>query len=294
MPFFIRHKDLKPVKPTPNPYSSRLPWWRQHMGLWPLLCLLLLGGSFQFSPHFHAFAEQVFFEKVSWLEGVVARPFHAVASLFAEATAFRQDMVSLRSENEALKWKTQALSRLHAENAALRRALHVPDITPYRSIVVPVLATPYDGLHHLFLVGKGSAQGLIKNQAVIVPEGVVGRLEKVGQEVAHVLLLNDRRSRLPVMTVSSEQKAILAGEGDGFPVLVYVSNTRNVKRGEQVVTSGLGGMFPVGLPVGIVEDVVNGKIRVRPYAPFQKLDWVHVLQLPATGEIGRALEECQG
>ena len=173
----------------------------------------------------------------------------------------------------------------------------MPDVEPYHPLPMRVLATPYDGLHHVFLIAGGSRQGLEKNQAIITPKGVVGRIDKVGRSVARAVLLNDTHSRVPVMTARSEQKAILAGEGRAFPVLVYVGDIQKIVKGERVVTSGLGGVFPPGLPVGIVEDVVNGKIRVRPYVSVQKLDWIHVLRAHSTEalqEIGMALEGGEG
>ncbi len=118
---------------------------------------------------------------------------------------------------------------------------------------------------------------------MIVHKGVVGRLEKVGRYVSRVLLLNDINSRIPVMTSTSEQKAILAGDGSFLPTLVYVGDIRKVQRGENVVTSGLGGIFPPGLPVGRVDEITNGKISVRPYVPFQNLDWVHILRVNPDG-----------
>lgn len=148
----------------------------------------------------------------------------------------------------------------------------------YGQLTAKVLSSPYDGLHHFFLISAGSKDGLHKEQPVVVKEGVIGRLEKVGSHISRVLLLNDSSSRIPVITSQSQQMAILAGDGTFLPTLVYVGDVRKIQQGEHVVTSGMGGIFPAGLPVGVVDDITNSKIRVRPYAPFQSIDVIHVLQ----------------
>lgn len=195
-------------------------------------------------------------------------------------------------ENEKLKWTLQALSAVEHENKSLRQLLHIPVLEQYGHLTAKILGSPYDGLHHFFLIEAGNRAGLQKNQAVIVKEGVVGRLEKVGRKVSRVLLLNDSNSRIPVMTQTSQQQAILAGDGSFCPKLVYVNDSRKIQPGEPVVTSGMGGIFPAGLPVGIVDEVTNNHIKVRPYVPFRNIKWVHVLQMKAedfTDELNAAL-----
>jgi len=161
----------------------------------------------------------------------------------------------------------------------LRKSLNIPMVEQYGQLTAKILSSPYDGLHHFFLIAAGSQDGLNKEQPVVVKEGVVGRLEKVGSHVSRVLLLNDSSSRIPVVTSTSQQMAILAGEGTFLPALVYVGDVRKIQQGEQVVTSGMGGIFPAGLPIGIVDEISNNKIRVRPYAPFYSMDCVHILQV---------------
>lgn len=296
MALFIRRRGLSPVKPTSNPYPSRFSRWRQHLRLLPFFCLLFLCVIFRVSPLFYETVQQALFEGTSWVQKIVRGPFREGESLFKGGASFlqlRQTLVSLQQENEALKWKLQNLDRLACEHELLRRTLKLPDVTPYASLPVRILATPYDGLHRVCVIAGGRSQGLEKSQAVISPDGVVGRIEKVGGDIARVLLLNDVRSRVPVVTRDSTQKAILVGEGGRFPVLVYVGNTHKIIKGEKVVTSGLGGVFPPGLPIGVVDEVMNGKVRVRLSVSLQKLDWVHVLRLQSSEtlqERGKILE----
>lgn len=295
MPLFIRHKKPSPLKPTANPYPSRFQRWRHSLGLTFVLLLIVGGGLRLYKPFYDGFQQELF-EGAAWVQGVFVQPFYETRALLKDTYIFmhlKEDHTRLKEENEKLKWQLQALNPLQHENAVLRQSLHIAAFEKHGYLTARILANPYDGIHHFFLIAAGQKEGLEKDQAVIVHEGVVGRLEKVGRHVARVLLLNDASSRIPVMTTTSEQKAILAGDGGFLPALVYVGDIRKVQKGEQVVTSGLGGIFPSGLPVGIVDEITNGKIRVRPYVPIHNLEWVHVLRTNSEGfvqELNNALE----
>jgi rod shape-determining protein MreC len=282
---FVRHKKPGPLKPTANPYPSRFQRWRHSLGI-TFILILIVGGALRFYKPFYDALQQGLFEGTGLIHGVFIRPFHETHTLLKNTYTFmhlKEEYARLKGENEALKWQLQALTPLQHENVVLRENLKIPTFEKYGHLTARILSSPYDGLHHFFLISAGQREGLEKDQAVIVPKGVVGRLEKVGRYVSRVLLLNDINSRIPVMTSTSEQKAILAGDGSFLPTLVYVGDIRKVQRGENVVTSGLGGIFPPGLPVGRVDQITNGKISVRPYVPFQNLEWVHILRVNPDG-----------
>ena len=295
MALFVRHKKTAPLKPTANPYPSRFQRWRQSLGI-TFILILLVGGTLRFYRPLYDIFQQEFFEGVGWVHSVFVHPFHQTRTFFKDTYTFihlKEEHAWLKAENEALKWKLQTLFPLQHENAVLRQHLKIASFEKYGHLTARVLSEPYDGFHHFFLIASGQREGLEKNQAVLVPEGVVGRLEKVGRYVSRVLLMNDASSRIPVMTTTSEQKAILAGDGSFLPTLVYVGDIRKIQQGEEIVTSGLGGIFPPGLPVGRVDDISNGKIKVKPYVSFQNLEWVYVLRMNAEGffeEIAKALE----
>lgn len=285
MSLLVRHKKPGPLKPTPNPYPSRFQKWRYRLGLVLILILLGGGGLRVYKPFYDTF-QRGLFEGTGWLQGFFLYPFDKTRILLKNTHVFmnlKEEYTRLKAENESLKWYLQALEPLQHENRNLKKYLNVPVVENYGYLTARVFARPYDGLHHFFLISAGHKDGLEKNQAVISPEGVVGRLEKVGKYVSRVMLLNDVNSRIPVMLSQSKQKAILAGEGTFFPVLVYIGDIRKIEPGEKVMTLDSGGVFPSGLPIGIVDDITHGKIQVRPYAPFQNLEWVRILRLHPKG-----------
>jgi len=296
VPLFLPHKKPGPIKPTPNPYPSRFQRWRQSVWL-TFIFILLLGGAVRFYKPLYDPLEQILFEKVVFLQKSFLHPFYQTRILLQSA----QQLVYLKEKharlvliNEDLKKELQALKPLSHENKVLKQLLNIPvqDGLKYRT--VRVLASPYDGLHRFFLIEGGEKDGVIKDQAVVVEEGIVGRIEKVGKYLARVLLITDLNSRIPVMTTSSKQKAILSGNGSFLSTLVYVNDISKLQVGEKVVTSGLGGIFPAGFPVGVIDSFDHGKVKVRLYVPFQDIEWVQILNLRPQEfhrEVSSALED---
>jgi len=295
VPLFVRRQKPGPLKPKANPYPSRFYRWRNSLCV-TFVFILIVGGGLRFYKPFADTVEEGLFEGTAWIQGVFIRPFYETRDVLKDTYVFmhlKEDHAQLKQENEKLRLQVQALLPLQAENAALKKNLKVAEFETHGHLSTRVLASPYDGIHHFFLIGAGRKDGLQKDQAVIAFEGVVGRLEKVGQHISRVLLLTDSSSRIPVKTLDSDQKAILAGEGTFFPTLVYVNDTHKVHVGEKVVTTGVGGIFPPGLPVGIVDEIVNGKIKIRPYVPLQSLEWAFVLRALPEGfvdEFNRIVE----
>jgi rod shape-determining protein MreC len=293
---FVRHKKPGPLKPTANPYPSRIQRWRQSLGV-TFVFLLLIGGVLRFYSPFYETLQGLLFEGTAVVQSVSIQPFSQTKEVLQTTKTFanlREEHAQLKSENEDLKWQLQTLKPLKHENEALRNQLKVPSVEDQGHLLARILSSPYDGLHHFFLIQAGGKQGLEKDQAVVSPEGVVGRLEKVGAHISRVLLLNDVNSRIPVKTSQSEQMAILAGDGRFLPALVYVADVRKIQKGELIVTSGLGGIFPPGLPVGLVDSINGGNIRVRPFVPFRKLEWVRVLKPVSETYLDEVKSELEG
>lgn len=257
-------------------------------------------GAVRFYKPLYDPLQDLLFEGACGLQRVFLHPFHGTTALLKDThnlMHLREEFARLSTENATLKRELQTLRPLSHENEALKKVLHIPAAEALTYRAVRVLASPYDGLHRFFLIDVDSQESLVKDQAVVVEEGIVGRLEKVGKYTARVLLLTDVNSRIPVMTTLSDQKAILAGDGTFLPTLIYINDVRKIQPGEKVVTSGLGGFFPPGYPVGIVESTENGHIKVRPYAALHSMEWVQILKALPPGfyeEVSSGLEEEEG
>ena len=135
------------------------------------------------------------------------------------------------------------------------------------------------------LLNIGYQPGVGKGHAVVTGEGLVGRVESVGGRATRVLLISDLNSRIPVLIESTRTRAILAGNNSNRPSLIHLVSGATVSPGDRIVTSGHGGVFPVGLPVGLVDAVNEVSITVLPFVPRDRLEYVRILDFGLMGII---------
>lgn len=135
-----------------------------------------------------------------------------------------------------------------------------------------------------FVIECGEANGVEKNSPVITPDGLVGLVLKTSPFFSQVLLITDENSKVPVISRTNRTRGILEGTGtNNLLELKYISNTAVLNEGEEIVTSGLGGIFPKGIPVGRVVKIENDKssffkkVLVNPFVDIDKLEEVLVL-----------------
>jgi rod shape-determining protein MreC len=133
------------------------------------------------------------------------------------------------------------------------------------------------------LLNAGSRDGIRKGQAVIAGEYLVGRIAEVGDRSARVLLLTDINSHIPVVVEGTRAKAILAGDNSDRARLNYLAPNSAAAPGTRVVTSGHGGAFPPGLPVGVITTLQDGVVRVEPFVHRYALDYVTVVDFGLPG-----------
>lgn len=217
---------------------------------------------------------------------VVFRPASTIADVVngvRELGSLRTDNARLREENARLMhWQTVA-RHLDTENQALHSQLNfIPDPDP-SFITTRVIGDTGGAFVHSMLLNTGSLDGVRKGQAVIAGEVMVGRIAEVGQRSARVLLLTDINSHLPVMLEGSRAKAILTGDNTDRPRLNYLSPNANAAPGDRVVTSGHGGVFPPGMPIGVVSSVQDGVARVEPFVHRHQLEYVTVVDYGLAG-----------
>src|SRR5258707_3867437 len=200
---------------------------------------------------------------------VLSRPFGAAASLVDRVrgiVTMYQDNVRLTHENERLlQWQQIAL-KLSADNRDLRGLLKSVPEAAVSYVTTRVIANSGGGYVRTVMVNGGADQGLARGQAAVTGDGLVGRLTEVGGRAARVLLLTDLNSRIPVVIERSHTNAVLAGDNSERPRLLYANTADAIKPGDRVVTSGEGGVFPPGLPVGVVAAPDASGPPVEPYA----------------------------
>lgn len=191
-------------------------------------------------------------------------------------TVYR-DNLRLAEENERLLGWQQVALRLSAENAELRDLSKLVSEPAISFITARVIADSGGAYARSVMVNAGRDNGVARGQAAMTGEGLVGRVGEVGSRAARILLITDLNSRVPVVVDGTRQRAILAGDNTARPSLRYADAGGTIRIGDRIVTSGQGGVFPPGLPVGVVVSADSEALRVEPYAASSRLDYLRLV-----------------
>ena len=197
---------------------------------------------------------------------------------FQSYTRIYEQNQELRRELQQMKaWKEAAL-QLEQKNARLMDLNQVrmdPKLTHVTGVVLADAGSPF---RQSVLLNVGARDGIRDGWATMDGIGLVGRIAGVGERTSRVILLNDSNSRIPVTVQPSGQKALLSGDNTPAPPLEFLENPDLVRPGDQVVTSGDGGVFPAGLLVGQVAQGSDRRLRVRLSADYERLEFLRVLR----------------
>lgn len=219
-------------------------------------------------------------DAVSPVLSALASPVEAARTVIrgvAEIAYLREDNLRLREENARLmKWQEMA-RRYEYENASLRRLTQITADPTIGFISARVVGDASGSYVRTVLLNAGGKDGVRRGQITLTEAGVVGRVVELGQQSARVLLLDDLNSRIPIMLEGSRYRGILAGDNTAQPRIEFLPGNAQVSPGDRVVTSGDGGLFPPGLPIGVVSSVIDGSIRVQPYVDVSRLELVSIL-----------------
>ncbi|SPJ25237.1 rod shape-determining protein MreC [Palleronia abyssalis] len=205
----------------------------------------------------------------------------------------------LRRELQQMKaWKEAAL-QLEQQNAKLLDLNKVrldPKLTFITGVVLADSGSPF---RKSVLLNIGARDGLQDGWAATDGLGLVGRISGVGQTSSRVILLTDSNSRVPAAIQPSGQRAIVAGDNSPNPPLDFLESADRVRPGDRVVSSGDGGVLPAGLLIGTVVQGSDNRLRVRPAADYERLEFLRVLRsspppgIDATGGLVAPLRDKQ-
>jgi rod shape-determining protein MreC len=184
---------------------------------------------------------------------------------------------------EELKLETSITNELLNENERLRDLLGFKKLQPPESVMVQVIAKGSSPSSRTVTINKGADDGIQKDMAVITPEGVVGRVETVLSGTAKVILLTDPGSTLAVRVQRNREEGLLEGKISTC-ALKYVSYYADIQEGDLLITSGLDGIYPKGLPVATVTKVTKHEasafqtVLAEPAVGFSRLEEALVLR----------------
>ena len=208
------------------------------------------------------------FKSVRSFANTIIGPFYRIADipeliteLGNSAVRSRQEIIDenqrLKSAVTVLSGRTQRMASLVAENGRLRALLNSTALVADDDLVIAEIigVSPQLDKHHIIL-NKGSEAGVYEGQPVLDADGLMGQVLEVGLFTSRVILVTDQSHAVPAQLSRNGMRVVAEGIGDyGLLILSHVALTADIQVGDLLVSSGLGGRFPIGYPVAMVSEV---------------------------------------
>ena len=200
---------------------------------------------------------------------------------FATRESLQAEVEGLRNQLREQQLITMRQAALQAENATLRNLNGIQPEVIEKRLVGEVISVEVSTLRQRLLVNRGGSSGVFKSQPVVTGEGVIGQVFRTGPFSAEIILITDAEHALPVQVLRSGVRTIALGTGRSTSLdLPYVPQNYDVKVGDVLVTSGLGQVFPYGLPVGRVT-----KVTKDPAEPLAQIQAVPLAKIEGDREV---------
>lgn len=198
-------------------------------------------------------------------------------------TALQQENERLKREQQVIRARLLATNALEAENARLRELLEARAQVADRVRVAEIMAVDSNPFRHSLVIDVGSRDDAYEGQALVDQDGVVGQVIEAGPLTSEALLISDPGHALPVEVNRNGLRTIAYGTGEFDRLdLPGLANNADIREGDLLVTSGLGGAFPAGYPVALVTSIT--RLPQRAFAevsaePVSRLDQVREIML---------------
>lgn len=276
------------------------PWFfLRHRGLSVLIFVLVL--SFLFLTH----GVRVSQEKASLPKRlvmmVVAPLLRAIHGASASLTSFwdsyidlrevRRQNLSLKEEVSRLKQEEMLLSEAKRENERLHRLLQMRDNVAVPTVAAMVIGKDPSNWFRSILIDKGTREGVSRDSAVLCPQGLVGRVIEVMEQTSRVQLITDPNCAVGALIQRTRVGGVVVGEVGPYCRLKFLPRDAEVSVGDLVLTSGLGGLSPKGIPIGLVtavqkkENALFQEAQLAPKVDLFRIEEVLVLAKPPRPEI---------
>lgn len=202
---------------------------------------------------------------------------YAVYDKVRDITLVYSENKRLKAENLDLLMLKNQVRTLKAENKLLGQMLNYNPPPEASFVTAKIVAEEGDGFSHSLIAYTDNAEQVRKGQVVLGAESVVGRVESVSGSYVRVLLFTDINSKVPVILERNRIRGILSGDNTTVPKLMFTAAGADIKEGDMVVTSGVAGVFPTGLPIGVVSKITKGAIAVETISDIERLEYIKIV-----------------
>ncbi len=214
--------------------------------------------------------------------------FHAAADYFGSTTALREENAELRTQRLRAAQDLLQLDALQEENNQLRRLLDAQERLPRKSVFAEIVYAARDPFSRKVVIDKGAHNGILPGEPVIDDVGVIGQVTRVYLLTSEVTLLSDKDQAIPLQVLRNGLRAVGYGGAEGGMLdLRFMAANADIQNGDILVTSGIDGTYPPGLPVATVARIERdsayafARITLAPTAGTERYRQVLVLSSEA-------------
>jgi rod shape-determining protein MreC len=238
------------------------------------------------APRDYRFYDRAIVFVTAPIQGAVSWSLEEAVSFFQNYVYLwhvRRDNEAVLEENRRLQNQIAALRESQQENLRLRKLLEFEEKHSLDSVVARVIAKDASSEFRAVRINRGEASGIRKDMAVVTHEGIVGRILRTSRDTADVVTVLDPLSGVDAINERSRARGVMEGMSEELCALRYTLRTDDIQPGDVLITSGLGGIFPKGLPLGVVSKVnrkpfgITQEVEVRPSVDFKRLEEVMVI-----------------
>ena len=273
----------------PPPFFNRGPAPLVRLGFFVSLAVLLLVLDARF--RYVESVRQVVALAAYPLQRIAMLPadlFHGVANYFGSVTTLQEENAGLKTRQLRAAQELLRLQALNEENNQLRRLLAAQERLPAKSVFAEILYAGRDPFSHKVVIDKGSQNGILPGQPVIDDVGVIGQVTRAYLLMSEVTLLSDKDQAIPLQVLRNGLRAVAYGGAEGGMLdLRFMAANADIRNGDALVTSGIDGIYPPGLPVATVTRIERdaayafAKITLMPTAGTDRYRQVLVLTAEA-------------
>lgn len=262
--------------------------WIRRVWIWVLfffIALFLLSSQSVLTRPWNPF-ERILVEVASPFQNAINKTFDVIKDFWLNYFALvdvRKENLQFRKQLDTLIMENNKLQELVRTHSRLEELFQFKQNSQWPALAVQVIGHDPTGWFKSVMIDKGTKAGLKMNMPVVNAKGAVGRLVSVSPHYAKVLLIIDQNSAVDCIIQRSRENGIVKGINTKESKLDFVLKTSDVVTGDKVVTSGLGGVFPKGIPVGEVVEVKDTPselfkdVKVRLFVDFSKLEELLVI-----------------
>ncbi len=227
------------------------------------------------------FIRRLVLETAAPLENIINSSMGGISGVWRRYIFFvglEEENRKLRGEIVSLRGEVNQYREMYLEGMRLKKLLNLKENINYPTVIAEIIGGSRSSVFKMILINRGTTDGVKEGFPVLASEGVIGRIVEASWNVSRVLLLIDNNSNIDALIQKSRAQGVLQGRGGEGCILKYVQRSEDVRVGDNVVSSGLAGVFPKGLLLGVVKKVQKKKsglfqeILVSPAVDLSRLE----------------------